>query len=148
MLAYSKEHKIKRAAVVGGGLLGLEAGKALLDLETVEQAIIVERNQWVLSRQLDGEGGRMVLDKVKALGVEVLLQARVRDLIVEKDKDDKERLKGILLEGGSEPDKPYDLDMIVFAVGIKPRDELGEPSGITTAPRGGFAIDGHLQDES
>jgi nitrite reductase (NAD(P)H) len=146
MLAYSKEHKIKRAAVVGGGLLGLEAGKALLDLDTVEQAIIVERNQWVLSRQLDGEGGRMVLDKVKALGVEVLLQARVRDLITKKEGDeDKERLKGILLEGGSEPDKPYDLDMIVFAVGIKPRDELGGPSGITTAPRGGFAIDSHLK---
>lgn len=146
MLAYSKEKNIKRAAVVGGGLLGLEAGKALLDLETVEQAIIVERNQWVLSRQLDGEAGRMVLDKVKSLGVEVLLQARVRDLIVEKQEGkDKEILKGILLEGGSEPDKPYDLDMIVFAVGIKARDELGKPSGITTAPRGGFAIDSHLK---
>lgn len=145
MLAYSKERNIKRAAVVGGGLLGLEAGKALLDLETVEQAIIVERNQWVLSRQLDGEGGRMVLDKVKALGVEVLLQARVRDLIVKEEENDKERLTGILLEGGAEPDKPYDLDMIVFAVGIKPRDELGKPSGITTAPRGGFAVDGSLK---
>ncbi|UZJ56569.1 hypothetical protein CBS101457_005889 [Exobasidium rhododendri] len=144
MLQYSQERKIKRAAVVGGGLLGLEAAKALLDLESVEQAIIVERNQWVMSRQLDGEGGRMVLDKVKELGVEVLLQARVRDLIVEKEED-TERLTGILLEGGSEPDKPYDLDMIVFAVGIKARDELGKPSGLTTASRGGFAIDHRLQ---
>jgi nitrite reductase (NAD(P)H) len=115
MLAYSRERNIKRAAVVGGGLLGLEAGKALLDLDTVEQAIIVERNQWVLSRQLDGEGGRMVLEKVKALGVEVLLQARVRNLIVEKEEGEKERLTGIMLEGqGSEEDKPYDLDMIVL----------------------------------
>lgn len=146
MLAYSKERKIKRAAVVGGGLLGLEAAKALLDLDTVEQAIIIERNQWVLSRQLDGEGGRMVLDKVRALGVEVLLQARVRDLIVESEEGkEKERLTGILLEGGSEPDKSYDLDMIVFAVGIKPRDELGAASGIAAAPRGGFAVDEHLK---
>lgn len=88
----------------------------------MQQAVIVERNQWVLSRQLDGEGGRMVLDKVRALGVEVLLQARVRDLIVgspDEDAEGKERLKGIMLEGGAEPDKPYDLDMIVMAVGIK-----------------------------
>ena len=145
MLAYSQARHIKRAAVVGGGLLGLEAAKALLDLESVEQAIIVERNQWVLSRQLDGEGGRMVLDKVKALGVDVLLQARVRDMIVEAEADETERLTGILLEGGEEPDKPYELDMIVFAVGIKARDELAAPSGITMAPRGGFAVDELLQ---
>lgn len=158
MLAYSKKRQIKRAAVVGGGLLGLEAAKALLDLETVEQAIIVERNQWVLSRQLDSEGGRMVLDKVRNLGVEVLLQARVRDLIVEpideetRKSDEKphctDRLTGIMLQGaqdGSTPDSPYDLDMIVFAVGIKARDELAKPCSITTDPRGGFVVDHHLR---
>lgn len=152
MRAYSKSRQIKRAAVVGGGLLGLEAAKALLDLESVEQAIIVERNQWVLSRQLDGEGGRMVLDKVRALGVEVLLQARVRDLIVEtidankSEKGELERLKGIMLEAnGDRPETAYDLDMIVFAVGIKARDELGKPSGIATDARGGFIIDQHMR---
>lgn len=150
MLSYSKARKVKRAAVVGGGLLGLEAGKALLDLETVEQAVIVERNQWVLSRQLDGEGGRMVLDKVKALGVEVLLQARVRNLVVEEEEEEGkkiERLHGIMLEGGADTqqDKRYDLDMIVFAVGIKPRDDLGgDATGLVTAPRGGFVVDEHL----
>lgn len=152
MKAYSKKKEIKRAAVVGGGLLGLEAAKALLDLDTVKQAIIVERNQWVLSRQLDSEGGRMVLDKVRALGVEVLLQARVRDLLVreiDQGTEDKphctQSLTGILLEGGDGPDVPYDLDMIVFAVGITARDELGKPSGIECAPRGGYAVDEHLR---
>ncbi|MCO5555800.1 hypothetical protein L7F22_009345 [Adiantum nelumboides] len=149
MLAYSKTRQIKRAAVVGGGLLGLEAAKALLDLETVEQAIIVERNQWVLSRQLDALGGRMVLEKVRNLGVEVLLQARVRDLILEPSQEsEKQRLTGIMLQGaqdGSTPDTPYDLDMIVFAVGIKARDELAKPSSIITDPRGGFVVDHHLR---
>jgi nitrite reductase (NAD(P)H) len=147
MIEYSKNHKIRRAAVVGGGLLGLEAGKALLDLETVDQAVIVERNNWCLSRQLDAEAGNLVLEKVRALGVEVLLRARVRDLMITpaaEDEEGKDRLKGIMLEGGNDPDKPYDLDMIVFAVGIKPRDELAKSSGLTTAPRGGFAIDDKL----
>lgn len=148
MIGYADSRPIKRAAVVGGGLLGLEAAKALLDLETVEQVVLVERNQWVLSRQLDGEGGRIVLDKVRALGVEVLLKARVRDLIVgkaEEDTEGKERLKGILLEGGEDGDKPYDLDMIVFAVGIKPRDEVAKESGLEVAPSGGIAVNDRLE---
>lgn len=149
MISYSKEHKIKRAAVVGGGLLGLEAAKALLDLGTVDQAVIVERNNWCLSRQLDSEGGALVLEKVRALGVEVLLKARVRDLVITpaaEDDEGKDRLKGIMLEGGAEgADKPYDLDMIVFAVGIKPRDDLAKSSGLETAPKGGFAINDKLE---
>ncbi|KAK0540952.1 hypothetical protein OC835_000379 [Tilletia horrida] len=149
-IGYAESRPIRRAAVVGGGLLGLEAAHALLELENVQQVVLVERNQWVLSRQLDGEGGRLVLDKVRNLGVEVLLQARVRDLIVssaEEDEQGKERLKGILLEGGGEDgaDTPYDLDMIVFAVGIKPRDELAKASGIATASRGGITINERLQ---
>ncbi|CEH13314.1 nitrite reductase [Ceraceosorus bombacis] len=150
MIAYSEEHKVKRAAVIGGGLLGLEAAKALFDLETVEQAVIIERNQWVLSRQLDGEGGRMVLDKVRALGVEVVTQARVRDLIVgsqQEDDEGKERIKGLLLEGKGEDgaDAPYELDMLVFAVGIKARDNLATQSNLKVAPRGGFDISDRLE---
>lgn len=150
MIAYSQQHKIRRAAVVGGGLLGLEAAKALLDLETVDQAVIIERNKWCLSRQLDSEGGNLVLDKVRGLGVEVLLQARVRDILVtpaEQDAEGQDRFNGIMLQGNGsdQPDYPYDLDMIVFAVGIKPRDELAKSSGLETAPKGGFTVTDQLE---
>ena len=145
MISYADAHKpVKRAAVVGGGLLGLEAAKALLDLDNVEQVVLIERNQWVLSRQLDAEGGRMVLEKVRGMGVEVLLQARVRDLLFVSKEDDaegKERFRGVQLES----DEEVPLDMIVFAVGIKPRDELAKASGIEVAPRGGINVDERLQ---
>ncbi|PWN25645.1 putative nitrite reductase [Jaminaea rosea] len=141
MISYSEKKKIKRAAVVGGGLLGLEAAHALLNLETVDQAVIVERNNWCLSRQLDAEGGTLVLEKVKALGVEVLLRARVKDLITTAKEDGSDVLTGIALESG----EPYDLDMIVFAVGIKPRDELSKSTGLEVSPRGGFTVTDHLQ---
>ncbi|KAH7310614.1 hypothetical protein B0I35DRAFT_481920 [Stachybotrys elegans] len=135
--------RIRRAAVIGGGLLGLEAAKALLDLEEVDQVILVERNRWVLSRQLDQEGGTLVLDKVRALGVEVLLQARVRSLICDND----ERITGLMLQGkDANPDEPYDVDMVVFAVGIKPRDDLAKTTPLTVAPRGGgFVVDTKLR---
>ncbi|CAO1621614.1 unnamed protein product [Sympodiomycopsis kandeliae] len=141
MIGYSQKRNIKRAAVVGGGLLGLEAAKALLDLETVDQAVIVERNNWCLSRQLDSEGGNLVLEKVRALGVEVLLRARVKDLITTAIGNGKDVLTGIALESG----EAYDLDMIVFAVGIKPRDDLSKSTGLETAPKGGFAINDRLE---
>lgn len=47
MIEFAGANTITRATVVGGGLLGLEAAKALLDLETVPKVTIVERNEWV-----------------------------------------------------------------------------------------------------
>ncbi|KAL7802177.1 putative nitrite reductase [Trichoderma aethiopicum] len=136
-------HRIRRAAVIGGGLLGLEAAKALLDLGEVDQVVLVERNRWVLSRQLDQEGGTLVLEKVRALGVEVLLQARVRHL----SWDDGKRLTGLVLEGKyGLPDQGYDIDLVVFAVGIKPRDELSRTTPLNVAsPSGGFIVDNQLR---
>lgn len=138
-------HRIRRAAVIGGGLLGLEAAKALLDLDTVDQVVLVERNSWVLSRQLDREGGTLVLEKVKALGVEVLLEAKVRDVIC--DDDDNHTITGLMLQGKhGNPDEPYEIDMLVFAVGIKPRDELAKETGLKTSAfgGGGFVVDSKL----
>ncbi|EHK25863.1 uncharacterized protein TRIVIDRAFT_177811, partial [Trichoderma virens Gv29-8] len=136
-------HRIRKAAVIGGGLLGLEAAKALLDLEEIDQVVLVERNRWVLSRQLDREGGMLVLEKVRALGVEVLLQAQVRNLLW----NDEGRLTGLLLQGNDGlQDQKYDVDMIVFAVGIKPRDDLARITPIAVASQGGgFIVDTHLQ---
>ncbi|KAL6874343.1 putative nitrite reductase [Trichoderma longibrachiatum] len=135
--------RIRRAAVIGGGLLGLEAAKALLDLGEVDQVVLVERNRWVLSRQLDQEGGTLVLEKVRALGVEVLLQARVRRL----SWDDGKRLTGLVLEGKDGlPDQGYNVDLVVFAVGIKPRDELSRTTPLNVAsPSGGFIVDNQLR---
>ncbi|GAK66155.1 nitrite reductase NiiA [Moesziomyces antarcticus] len=136
--------RIRKAGVIGGGLLGLEAAKALLDLEEVDQVVLVERNRWVLSRQLDQEGGTLVLQKVRDLGVEVLLQGRVRDLIWSEDG----RLTAMMMQGNDgNPDEPFDIDMLVFAVGIKPRDELSnEVPGLEVQKRGGgFVVDDQLR---
>ncbi|SAM84565.1 uncharacterized protein UBRO_05849 [Ustilago bromivora] len=150
IIAYAAEapktigRRIRKAGVIGGGLLGLEAAKALLDLEEVDHVVLVERNRWVLSRQLDQEGGTLVLQKVRDLGVEVLLQARVRDLIW----NDEGRLTAMLMQGIEEkPDEPFDIDILVFAVGIKPRDDLSEVvPGLATHKRGGgFTVDDKLR---
>lgn len=82
----------------------------------------------------------MVLDQVRALKVEVLLQTRVEELITLKARD-TEILTGLRLEGG----ETYMCEMVVFAIGITPRDELATASGIATHPRGGILVEDNLQ---
>ena len=54
MIAYQKQHNVKKAAVIGGGLLGLEAAKALYDLNL--EAHIVEYAPILMGRQIDSAG--------------------------------------------------------------------------------------------
>src|ERR1700753_2184509 len=65
LIAFSSTVKGTTGCVVGGGLLGLEAAKAMMDLNEFDQVKLVERNRWVLSRQLDADAGNMVVDPVR-----------------------------------------------------------------------------------
>lgn len=85
MIRYSATVKGTVGCVVGGGLLGLEAAKALLDLEEYSKVKLIDRNKWVLARQLDGDAGGLVVDKVRELGVDVLLQKRVKTIDTNED---------------------------------------------------------------
>ncbi|KAK7753894.1 hypothetical protein SLS62_004260 [Diatrype stigma] len=124
------------AVVVGGGLLGLEAAHAMLSLQAFERVKLVERNRWVLSRQLDAEAGALVVEKVTELGVDVLLGKRVAKIETdevmageeEEDEEKKEtrnnnnnrKATGIVFEDGER----MDCSTICFAIGVRPRDSL------------------------
>src|SRR5947207_5506465 len=77
LIDFSLTVKGSVGAVVGGGLLGLEAAKAMMDMEVFGKVKLIERNRWVLSRQLDADAGGLVVEQVKALGLDVLLSKRV-----------------------------------------------------------------------
>jgi nitrite reductase (NAD(P)H) len=113
-------------------LLGLEAAKAMMDLEAFEKVSLIERNRWVLSRQLDGDAGGLVVEQVRALGLEVLLSKRVGKIEV----DDNMAVKGVVFEDGGR----MDCSTICFAIGIKARDELARKAGIKCADRGGGIV--------
>lgn len=120
--------------MVGGGLLGLEAAKAMMDLECYEKVKLIERNRWVLSRQLDGDAGGIVVEQVQALGLEVMLSKRVGKIEVTEDNS----VKGVVFEDGER----MDCSTICFAIGIKARDELARKAGIKCADRGGGIVVG------
>ena len=132
LIAYAETCKGSTGAVVGGGLLGLEAAKAMMDLETFSKVKLIERNRWVLSRQLDGDAGGMVVDLVRKLGLDVLLSKRVGKIEVDADN----AVKGVLFEDGER----MDCRCLMFGIGIRARDELARRAGIKCADRGGGIV--------
>ncbi|KAI1079945.1 nitrite reductase [Whalleya microplaca] len=129
LIAYGESHKGTVGAVVGGGLLGLEAANAMMDLKCFEKVKLIERNRWVLSKQLDADAGGLVVEKVTDLGVDILLSKRVGKI----KTDDGNNVAGIAFEDGEE----INCSTICFAIGVRPRDSLARSAGIKCADRGG-----------
>jgi nitrite reductase (NAD(P)H) len=132
LIEFSAQRKGTYGAVVGGGLLGLEAAKAMMDLEAFEKVKLIERNRWVLSRQLDADAGGLVVGQVRDLGLDVMLSKRVGKIEVTEDN----YVKGVVFEDGER----MDCSTICFAIGIRARDELARKAGIKCADGGGGGI--------
>ncbi|MEV4900437.1 nitrite reductase large subunit NirB [Citricoccus sp. NPDC055426] len=121
-----------RAAVIGGGLLGLEAAGGLRVLGA--DVTVVHSRPWVMNAQLDEFGGRTLNRLLDGQGYSLQLGERPTAL----DQRREQRPAGRLLRFGSGAE--LEVDLVVAATGITPRDELG--AGILEqGPRGGFAID-------
>jgi len=116
LIDFAGTRKDSVGAVVGGGLLGLEAAKAMMDLESFAQVKLIERNKWVLSRQLDEDAGTMVVQQVRDLGLDVKLSKRVKSIKVDGDNS----VSGVVFEDGEE----MDCSTICFAIGVRARDDL------------------------
>ncbi|OCH89826.1 nitrite reductase [Obba rivulosa] len=139
LLAYAEQDTArgKEAVVLGGGLLGLEAAKAVYDLETVGQVTIVHRQVHPLSRQLDAHGGGIVRTRIEALGVTWCGSTSGTALRM----DETGALEGLELDDGS----VLPCRIAVFAIGITPRDDLARKAGLKCAPRGGIVVDDELR---
>jgi len=120
----------KIGVVIGGGLLGLECGKALLDLGL--QTHVVEFAPRLMAVQVDDGGGRVLRKKIEALGVQVHTDKRTTEIVAGETT-----VNLLKFADGSE----LATDLIVFSAGIRPRDDIAAASGLDVGPRGGIAID-------
>lgn len=91
-------------------MLGLEAAKAMTDLQDFGNVKLIDRNKWVLARQLDADAGTLVTRKIRELGLDVLHEKRVAKI----KTDDDNNVTGILFEDGEE----IDCCCICFAVSL------------------------------
>ncbi len=134
--AYAKTLKYKgkiQAAVLGGGLLGLEAANAVKELGL--EAHIVEFAPRLMPRQLDQGGSDMLQAKIENLGLHIHLNKQTN--FIQGDKT----IEGLQYIDDTE----LKVDMLVISAGIRPRDEVARESGLEVGLRGGIIVDNTMK---
>lgn len=116
MIEYSKKNK--KAAVIGGGLLGLEAARGLLNLGM--QVDVIHLSEYLMDRQLDPAAGKMLQKELESQGMNFYLGKQTQEVLGEID------VKGLRFSDGEE----ISADLVVMAVGIKPNVAMAKNSGI------------------
>ncbi|MBF0657731.1 nitrite reductase large subunit [Psychrobacter sp. NG25] len=142
ILAIAELPTVKKGVVVGGGLLGLEAAKALVTLGL--DTYVVEFAPQLMGVQLDAAGGEILKRKIEALGVKVLTGKNTKEILSntapnsDDTSGDEQHLTMEFTDGTS-----LTTDMIVFSAGIRPQDGLiknNPECGIEMGGRGGILI--------
>ncbi|MFT3904698.1 MAG: nitrite reductase large subunit NirB [Steroidobacteraceae bacterium] len=119
----------KSGVVIGGGLLGLEAAKALRDLGL--ETHVVEFAPRLMAVQIDDAGGRVLRTRIAELGVGVHTGKSTNAIV-----DGTDAAHCLKFADGGE----LHTDVIVFSAGIRPRDDLARDCGLEVGPRGGIVI--------
>lgn len=121
----------RTGAVIGGGLLGLEAANALRLLGVA--TTVIEFAPRLMAVQLDEGGSRALQRRIEALGLSVRTATATSAIRVHDDAT----VAGLSFGEGDE----LDADIVIVAAGIRPRDQLARDSGLEVGERGGIAID-------
>lgn len=121
----------RAGAVIGGGLLGLEAANALHQLGV--QTHVVEMAPRLMAVQVDDAGGATLKRHIEELGLTV--HTGVLTELIDGDADG--RVSGLKFKDQD----ALPLDIVIFSAGIRPRDALARAAGLETAERGGVLVD-------
>ncbi|MGG1247030.1 NADPH-nitrite reductase [Bacillus spizizenii] len=131
MLAESKQYK--KAAVIGGGLLGLEAARGLLNLGM--DVSVIHLAPFLMERQLDATAGRLLQNELEKQGMTFLLEKQTEEIVGDG------RVEGLRFKDGTS----IEADLVVMAVGIRPNTQLGAESGVPV--NRGIIVNDYMQTE-
>ena len=108
----------ERAAVIGGGLLGLEAAYGLAKQDCA--VTVVHLMDRLMERQLDERGAALLMPAIQGLGVEVLLERRTTEVLGNGS------VEALRFADGTE----LTCDLVVVSIGITPRTDLAQAAGL------------------
>ncbi|MEV6207135.1 FAD-dependent oxidoreductase [Kitasatospora sp. NPDC051914] len=123
---------VRQAVVVGGGLLGVSAARALAARGV--QVVLAHQGEHLMERHLDEEAAELLRAHLAELGVEVHTECRVRSALTED-----RRITGVELADGFR----LDAELLVIATGVRPRAGLAAAAGLEV--RRGIVVDDHLR---
>lgn len=125
--------EVKKAVVIGGGLIGVEACEALQGSGI--QVTVVEAVDQVLTF-LDWDLAKLVENHMKAKGAQVLTGIGVAEFV-----GDNGKLTGVKLADGT----VLDCSLAVMAIGVRPNSELAKEAGLAIGKFGGITVDQFMQ---
>jgi nitrite reductase (NADH) large subunit len=108
--------QFKKAVVIGGGLLGLEAANGLL--RRGMEVTVVHVMPWLMERQLDDVAGKLLQQSLEERGLKFRIGARTQELLAGENG----RVAGVKFADGG----ILEAELVVMAVGIRPNTELAE----------------------
>ncbi|MEU3460287.1 FAD-dependent oxidoreductase [Streptomyces sp. NPDC006733] len=125
-----------RAVVVGGGLLGVSAARALAARGA--HVVLLQQGEYLMERQLDEHSGKLLRSHLESMGVEVHTECRVRGLLT-RPEGAARAVRSVELADG------YCLgtDLVVLACGVRPRTGLAQAAGLDVAK--GIVVDDELR---
>lgn len=121
----------RRCVVIGGGLLGLEAARGMMDRGV--ETWVVEHEMHLMARQLDAKGGELLHKAIESMGLNVLTGTRVAKVSGDT------RVERIELAGR----EPIDCDTVIVCTGIRSNIEMARDSGLAVGR--GIKVDATLQ---
>lgn len=128
--------------VIGGGLLGLEAANALVQLGL--DTHVVEMAPRLMPVQLDGAAGATLVRHIERLGVSVHTGVVTEEILGQRSEGGSSVTGLRLRQAGTDegaPTEVVDAQVVVFSAGIRPRDALARECDLEVAPRGGVLVD-------
>lgn len=130
--AYLTEKKPKRAAVIGGGFIGLEMAENLHE-EGVDVSVIEMQNQ--VMAPVDLEMANLVQENMIMNGVNLILGDGVKEF----------HHKGEIIQIELTSGNVVETDMVILSIGVRPNSELAKQAGIALNKKGGVLVDDYLQ---
>ena len=121
----------RKAVVIGGGLLGLEAARGIM--ERGPAVSVVHNMGHLMNVQLDEVGGKFLKKEIEKLGIQVLLPKKTRKIL------GNGHVMGVEFEDG----EAVEADLVVIACGIRPSVALAKKAGLTV--NRGIVVNDHME---
>lgn len=126
--------KVKRAVIVGAGLIGLEMCEALVARGL--EVTVVEMFPHLLPGLLDFETAAFVARHMRSQGIDEVMGEKVVGL----EGDHLGNVQQVVTEK-----RNIETDMVIMAVGVRPNDQLARDAGLDVADKGGIIVNDHMQ---
>ena len=129
-----KGGKIKKVALVGAGLIGIEMAEALIDRGL--EVTVIEMFNYIIPALLDEEMGLLAGKHLKAKGVNLAMGSPVTEFVTDGNGN---------LTAVKTKDNEYPADLAIVAIGVQPNNELAQKAGLAIAPNRGIMVNEYGQ---